>query len=138
MNKVLRTMSGLRKEFNKNLVNIYLQSKSYPSSEVQKEASDNTSPLQPNMVWEINIVSDYFSNSFIKQICPHQKTFLRQQKGKKKIAGNHKEIPSLLLLTFSSYLFSCVLVLNLQFQIPYKVKAKFYCLTNDLLLTPWP
>ena len=58
MNKVLRTMSGLRKEFNKNLVNIYLQSKSYPSSEVQKEASDNTSPLQPNMVWEINIVSD--------------------------------------------------------------------------------
>lgn len=57
---------------------------------------------------------------------------------KKKIAGNHKEIPSLLLLTFSSYLFSCVLVLNLQFQIPYKVKAKFYCLTNDLLLTPWP
>ena len=64
-------MSGLRKEFNKNLVNIYLRNKSYPSSEVQKKASDNTSPLQPNMVWEINIVSDYFSNSFIKQIYLH-------------------------------------------------------------------
>lgn len=36
----------------------HLWSKSYPSSEVQKEASDNTSPLQPNMVWEINIVSE--------------------------------------------------------------------------------
>lgn len=49
-----------------------------------------------------------------------------------------KKIPSLLLLTFSSDLFSCVLVFNLQFHIPYKVKAKFCCLTNDLFLTPWP
>ena len=35
-------MSGLRKEFNKNLVNIYLRNKSYPSSEVQKKASERS------------------------------------------------------------------------------------------------